>query len=232
MTDRDGIESRDHSGEEVARSANPGLDVKKQSVLRRARSLEAAAIAGIVFAVMAIAALLLLSRFPSLDRSDEEITAWFDDSTNQATLLIGLNLVAVSSVSFLWFLAVIRRRLGDLEDRFFGTVFLGAGLSYVAIWLIAGAALAGPAVATNVLGSGAVTNASASPGAGIGVGLLLVIGPRLQSVFMISTSTVILRSGILPHWLGIVGYLMALPMFLLPLITQPLGLGFQSGCSS
>ena len=43
---------------------------------------------------------------------------------------------------------------------------------------------------------------------------------------MISTSTVILRSGILPHWLGIVGYLMALPMFLLPLITQPLGLGF------
>jgi hypothetical protein len=126
----------------------------------------------------------------------------------------------------LWFLAVIRRRLGDLEDRFFGTVFLGSGLAYVAIWIIAGAALAGPAVAINVLGSGSVTNASASPGAGIGAGLLLVVGPRLQSVFMISTSTVILRSGILPRWLGIVGYMMALPMFLLPLITQPLGLGF------
>jgi hypothetical protein len=29
----------------------------------------------------------------------------------------------VSAVAFLWFVAVIRRRVGDREDRFFVTVF-------------------------------------------------------------------------------------------------------------
>jgi hypothetical protein len=98
VTDRNGAEAADHSSEGVTPSAKPGLGTTKQGLRHRARSLEAAGIAGMVFAVLAIVALLLLSRFPRLDQSDEEITAWFDDSANQAVLIIGLNLVAVSSV--------------------------------------------------------------------------------------------------------------------------------------
>ena len=178
------------------------------------------------YAVLAIGGLLLLSQFPSLDQSNEEITRWFDDSVNQSSLIIGLNLVAVSSVAFLWFVAVIRRRVGDLEDRFFSTVFIGSGMAYVAIWLVAGAVLAGPAVAASVLDARSVTEASASLAAGIGAGLLLIVAPRVQAVFVLTTSTVILRSRILPRWLAIVGYIVAVAMFLFPLVADPIGLVF------
>jgi len=141
---------------------DPDHDARPHRVGRHVRSLEAAAIAGGIYAVLAVVALSLLSRYPSLNQTDDEISAWFDDSANQSSLIIGLNLVAVSSIAFLWFVAVIRRRLGDLEDRFFGTVFLGSSIVYVAIWLVGGAVLAGPAVATTTLDSGSVSEASAS----------------------------------------------------------------------
>lgn len=205
---------------------NSDLDARQQRFRRRVRSLEAAAVAGVVYAVLTIGGLLLLAQFPSLDQSDEEITSWFENSANQSSLILGLNLVAVSSVAFLWFVAVIRRRVGDLEDRFFGTVFLGSGIAYIAIWLVAGAVLAGPAVATSVLDSGSVTEGSASLAAGIGAGLLLVVAPRVQAVFVLTTSAVILRSRVLPRWLAIVGYVVAIAMFLFPLVADPIGLVF------
>ena len=178
--------------------------------------------------MLAVVGLSLLSRYPSLNQTDDEITAWFDDSANQSSLIIGLNLVAVSAIAFLWFVAVIRRRLGDLEDRFFGTVFFGSAIVYVAIWLGGGAVLAGPAVATTTLDSGSVSEASASLAAGIGAALLLVVAPRVQAVFVLTTSTLILRSRVLPSWLAIVGYVIAVAMFVFPLVAEPLGLAFPT----
>jgi hypothetical protein len=203
-------------------------DARRQRIGRQVRSVEAAAVAGAIYAVLAVVGLSLLSRYPSLDGTEEEITAWFDDSTNQSSLVLGLNLVAFSSVAFLWFVAVIRRRLGDLEDRFFGTVFFGSSIAYVAIWLVGGAVLAGPAVAATVLDSTSVSEASASLAAGVGAGLLLVVAPRVQAVFVLTTSTLILRSRILPSWLAIVGYMIAMAMFVFPLVAEPLGLGFPT----
>jgi hypothetical protein len=204
------------------------LEARGQRVGRQVRSVEAAAVAGGVYSVLAVVGMLLLSRFPSLDGTEEEITAWFDDSANRSSSILGLNLVAVSSIAFLWFVAVIRRRLGDLEDRFFGTVFFGSAIVYVAIWLAGGAVLAGPAMAATVLDSGSVSEASASLAAGVGAGLLLVVAPRIQAVFVLTTSTLILRSRILPRWLAIVGYVIAVGMFVFPLVAEPLGLGFPA----
>jgi hypothetical protein len=207
---------------------DPDLDARPQRVGRRVRSVEAAAVAGGIYAVLAVVGLSLLSRYPSLDQTEDEITAWFDDSANQSSLIIGLNLVAVSSIAFLWFVAVIRRRLGDLEDRFFGTVFFGSAIVYVAIWLVGGAVLAGPALATARINSGSVSRASASLAGGIGASRLLVVAPRVQAVFVLTTSTLILRSRVLPSWLAIVGYVIAAGMFFFPLVMEPLGLGFPT----
>ena len=193
---------------------------------RQIRSLDAAAIAGVAYSVLAIIGVTMLSRFPDLAGTEAETTAWFDDSTHQTWLIVGLNLVSISAIAFLWFVAVIRRRLGDLEDRFFGTVFLGSSIVYVAIWLVGGAALAAPAVAANVLEGSSVSGASASLAGGIGAGLLLVVLPRVQAVFIFTTSTLILRSRILPRWLAIVGFTFGSVLFLIPLLASPIGLGF------
>ena len=42
-----------------------------------------------------------------------------------------------SGIAFLWFIAVVRHLIGDREDRFFATVFLGSGLLFVAMLFIA-----------------------------------------------------------------------------------------------
>jgi hypothetical protein len=56
-------------------------------------------------------------------------------------------------------------------------------------------------------------------------GILLVTAPRIQAVFIASTSTMFLRTGVMPNWLAYIGYAIALSMFVVPVVTTPLGLG-------
>jgi hypothetical protein len=193
---------------------------------RRALSIEAAAIAGVAYSVLTVVALIRLSRFPDLSVGEAELTAWYDDDAHQVWLIGALSLAAVGSIAFLWFVAVIRRRLGDSEDRFFATVFLSSGIVYVAVWLVGAGALAAPAVAMAQLDVASVSPDSASLAGGMGGSMIRVVAPRLQAVFIFSTSTVILRSRVLPSWLAVVGYLIGLTLLVVPLVTQPVGLAF------
>jgi hypothetical protein len=88
----------------------------------------AAAIAGILFALLYGAGLVLIRLSVPADQAAD--SAWLD--TNSRTLALALNLAPYAGIAFLWFIGVIRDRLGDLEDRFFATVFLGS------IWLRTG----------------------------------------------------------------------------------------------
>lgn len=191
-----------------------------------ARSVEAAAIAGIVYAVLTVVALGLLARTPSLSLDDERLTAWFDESGHRSSLIVGLNLAAVSSIAFLWFVAVIRRRIGENEDRFFSTVFLGSAIAYVVAWLVAAAAIAAPAVAVTLLDAATVSSSSATFADGFGAAVLLVVAPRLQAVFVFTTTTIVHRSRALPSWLAVVGYLFGVVLFVVPLVSRPIGLAF------
>jgi hypothetical protein len=190
------------------------------------RSVESAAIAGVVYAVLTIIALSLLREFPEAALSDDELAAWFDDSARQAARILGLNLASIAAIAFLWFVAVIRRRLGNLEDRFFGTVFLGSAILYLAIWMTAAVTLAAPAVAYQLFDGAAMDRGAATLLGGTSGAILLVAGPRVQAVFVFTTSTLFLRSGVVPRWLAFVGYAMGLVMFIVPLVAEPLGVGF------
>jgi hypothetical protein len=191
-----------------------------------ARSIAPAAIAGLVFAVLSVIALLLVNSAPDLSAPDPEISAWYSDPANRTSLTVGLSLSVVSAVSFLWFVAVIRRRIGDREDKFFATVFLGSGILLIGVMLLGAAALAGPAVTVD-LADGRVPDVSVmSAMAGLGTSFVLIVLPRLQAVFMISTSTLTLRTGAFSRSLAFLGYGLALVMFFMPIVLEPLGLAF------
>jgi len=166
---------------------------RRRQARRRARSVEAAAAAGIVYSLLTLFALFQLSRYPKLSLPEQELTAWFDDGQNRSLLTAALGASSVAAIAFLWFVAVIRRRLGDREDQFFATVFLGSGILHVTVSLIGAAAIAAPAIAMTVLDAAEVSPSSASLAGGLGAALLLVVGPRVQAVFIFTTSTVILR---------------------------------------
>ncbi len=77
----------------------------------RAVSVEQAAAAGIASSVLTVVGLMLLSQLPGLKLGDAALTAWFDDGGNRTVLILGQNLLSIAAVAFLWFVAVIRRRL-------------------------------------------------------------------------------------------------------------------------
>ena len=191
---------------------------------RPLRSIESAAVAGIVYSGLTVWALSVFSQVPDLGLSDAELTEFFTSTD----LVLGLNLAAFSSIAFLWFVAVVRRRIGDQEDRFFSTVFIGSATLYLAVWLVGASLLAAPAIALNLQPDGRITQGTETLAVGSGAALILVVAPRFQALFVIITSTLILRTGVLPRWLAILGYLVGAALFVVPTAYRYLGIGLPA----
>ena len=119
------------------RRARPGGSSTRPGIQLRAPW--AASIAGILFAVLFTAALLLLRTSPIVGAGDAELVRIFATGEDVTLFLAGLYLVPFAGIMFLWFIAVIRDQLGEREDRFFATVFFGSGLLFIALVFVAGA---------------------------------------------------------------------------------------------
>jgi hypothetical protein len=166
------------------------------------RTPRAAAVAGIIFSLLLIAALVLLEVSAPADPA--QAGSWLTSSTRRAAVAVALNLIPFAGIAFLWFIGVIRDRIGGREDRFFMTVFLGSGLLFIGMLFVA-AAVAGGLIA-------AASGSSSLPGPGtLALGrnatsiLLHVYCLRMAAVFTITTVTIGRRTQIIPRWLGIAG---------------------------
>jgi hypothetical protein len=181
--------------------------LRAESSLRTPR---AAAVAGIIFSVLLITALTLLRL--SAPPSPAVAGTWLTDSGHRAAVAIGLNLVPFAGISFLWFIGVLRDRIGEREDRFFATVFLGSGLLFVAMLFVA-------AAAAGALVAGATS--SALPGSGtlalgrnVATSLLNVYSMRMAAVFTLTTVTIARRTQIVSRWLTLAGLACALVLLI------------------
>src|SRR5438067_5149573 len=116
---------------------------------------KAAAVAGILFSILSIIVFALLRI--SVPADPYESGSWL--RTNSSTVIVALNLVPFAGIAFLWFIGVLRDRLGDGEDRFFSTVFLGSALLFLAM-LFASAAVLGAIVLTFANEAGQTGNSS------------------------------------------------------------------------
>jgi hypothetical protein len=185
------------------------LNQDKPLTRARLTTLRAAAIAGILFSLLLIASLVLIRL--SVPEDPQDAGEWLAGGWRNVSL--ALNLLPFAGIAFLWFIGVVRDRLGEREDRLFATVFLGSGLLFLAM-LFASAAVAG----------GVMKMYAATPGTLIESGLyafgrtvtyeiMNVYTMKMAGVFMITTSTLSLRTGIIPRWMAFLG--LALALFLL-----------------
>ena len=185
------------AGGPVTEELKAGDPLQAGSPLRTPR---AAAVAGIVFSVLLIAALVLLRL--SVPADPRVAGDWLSDSARRTAVLVALNLVPFAGIAFLWFIGVLRDRIGEREDRFFATVFLGSGLLFVAMMFVAAA-----------VGGGVIAEASSGPpGAGtLALGrnvtgiLLNVYAMRMAAVFTLTTVTIARRTAIVSRWLAVAG---------------------------
>jgi hypothetical protein len=175
----------------------------------RATTPRAAAVAGILFSVLLITSLILVRATVPAD--PQESGDWL--SHNWKTVNLALNLVPFAGIAFLWFIGVVRDRLGEHEDRFFATVFLGSGLLFLAM-LFASAAVAGGIISMFGVSPGKLVDSGLYAfGRTLVYELMTVYTMKMAGVFMMTTCTLSLRTGIFPRWMAFVG--VALALFLL-----------------
>jgi hypothetical protein len=180
-------------------------------VRRELRSPRSAAIAGILFSFLMFIGMILAYR--TVNAKPEDITRdWLETWSDTASLV--LTLVPFAGIAFLWFTGVIRDRLGDHEDRFFATIFLSSGIITVVLFFIWAAIF------------GALMNTTALAAVGLADDDIYVFGfalmnrivgnyaLRMAGVYMIAIGTLWSRTGVMPRWLTIVTYILALGFLL------------------
>jgi hypothetical protein len=182
------------------------------SVGRDLRAPRAAGVAGLAFAVLFTASLLLLQRSPGPGSTAESVEAWYLGDGARHLALVGLYLAPFCGIAFLWFMAVIRNRVGEREDMFFSTVFAGSGLLFVAMWFAAAAAVGAPLAAVRFQDAPAPSPDVVVLSRGLGYTLLFVYAVRVAAVFMIVASTIGIRTRTMPRWLVVAGYAIAVVM--------------------
>jgi len=180
----------------------------RNKVLTRAqlRTPNAAAIAGIVFSVLLLIIFSLLRISVPID--PQETGSWLRASSN--SVAFALNLIPFAGIAFLWFIGVLRDRLGPTEDRFFATVFFGSGLLYLAMLFSTGALtgaiiMASHAGPEDLIGSTTFRFARAAT-----YNIANIYMTKMASVFMLTTSTLAIGTGITPRAIAFLGYGMAI----------------------
>lgn len=187
-------------------------DVPPASRLPPGPPPRAVAISGVVFSALFIASVVLLRLAVPADPKDPG--KWLADPILRNWVRIALNMVPFTGIAFLWFMAVLRNRIGLLEDRFFATVFLGSGLLFVAMLFVA-AAISRGLLDTFGNDAGLPDRSEAYAFArGAAYALQNTFGMRMAAVFMFATSTIGLRTGVLSRWVSIVGFACGLALLL------------------
>jgi len=173
-----------------------------------------AGLAGIVFSVLFVASLLLLSVRPPAGLDENAFVDWFQTQGLALVTISALYLAPFAGIAFLWFIGVIRSRIGRDEDQFFATVFLGSGMLFVAMYWAAAAVLASLVAGNRYDAAPPLSAGRLEEVRSVAFSFLFVLAARAAAVFMIVTCSIARRTGIFPRPLTLAGYAIALVMLL------------------
>lgn len=179
--------------------------------LRRLTTPRAAAVAGILFSLLFAASLILIRT--SIPETLSEGTEWV--ATGSGRITAALVLMPFAGIAFLWFMGVVRDRLGTLEDQFFATVFFGSGLLFLAMVFVAMAIAGGILASSRSFSALSLQSDVIYFGRAVMLQISNVYALRMAGVFMISLGTIWLRTGLMPRWLAAITYLLALTLLLI-----------------
>ena len=111
------------------------MQVNRKEGKQRLTTPRSAALAGILFSVFFGTSLALIRLNPPESYSEMR-PGWREA---RAPIKFALVLMPFAGISFLWFVGVIRDRLGEHEDQFFSTVFFGSSLLFLSMVFVSSA---------------------------------------------------------------------------------------------
>jgi hypothetical protein len=195
----------------------------KRRPLRRAAQLPTVqlarltSISGIVFAALFAVAIFLVHTTPTLSATDAEITAYY---ASGSTLLVtvGLYLIPFAGIAFMWHAHCTRLLI---EARTSSPSAIPYGLQLVSgvlfvVLLFAGTASAGSVALLKDLSNAPLPSADFARGMlAVGYGMVFVYALRGAGMYALTTTTLLRNATILPKWLAVLSYLLALFLLLI-----------------
>jgi hypothetical protein len=178
----------------------------------RLKSPRAAAVAGILFAILFTVSVVLIRLAIPEELSGSATGAWLLGNTSAISL--ALTLLPFGGIAFLWFIGVVRDQLGKMEDQLFATVFFGSGLLFLAMMFVA-AAIAGGILNSVAIAPDVMNWNSVALFASVTANTVMrVYAIRMAGVFMIPMGTIWMRTGNMPRPFVFLTYGLALLMLL------------------
>jgi hypothetical protein len=177
---------------------------------REARSPRAAAVAGIAYSILIITVMLLTRRAGSIQ--PETFTRELLETYSGVFSVVFL-LVPFAGIALLWFTGVVRDLLGEQEDRFFSTIFFGSGIIHVLLLFVWGAFLG------TILRMKAIDTLGMDGDFSLEIFIFSIIlmnevignfALRMAGVYMTAIATLWTRTGLMPRWLTLATYLLAI----------------------
>ena len=171
------------------------------------KSPRVAAVNGVLFSLLSMTVMFFVQDLVTVAPTDIS-QEWLQ--TNYKTASRALMLTPFVGITFLWFTAVLRDWLVDWKDHFFSTVFLGSGILFVGMFFVWAGAFQ------------AVFKTYGLAGEKVVKGDFLVFGYmfmnevlgdytlRLMSVYMGSIATIWTLTAVMPRWIIIVTYIVAI----------------------
>ena len=190
--------------------------------VRRLTTPRAAGVAGVLFALLFGAALILIHT--ALPEGAAPGSQWSMGGSRR--LEVAAMLMPFAGIAFLWFMGVIRDGLGRFEDKFFATVFIGSGLLFLAMIFVSSGIGAGLEASGRTVVDTAAHSEVATFGQMVLISLSKTYAVRMGAVFMFSLATIWLKTGLMPRWLVIVTYLLAVMLIVASDISMWLTLAF------
>jgi hypothetical protein len=191
--------------------------------LRRLTTPRAAAFAGVLFAILFATALILIRT--ALPEGAAAGSQWLD--TGSTRLRVSSILMPFAGITFLWFIGVVRDGFGTFEDKFFSSVFIGSGLLFLAMIFVASAVGAGMVASTAAIDASHAT-AVATFARMMLLALTKTYALRMAAVFMMSLATIWLRTGLMPRWLVVLTYVLAVGLLIVSDISMWIALAFPA----
>jgi hypothetical protein len=190
-------------------------------------------IAGIAAAVLFVVG-LFMNNLPSADDSAIKIANYYNDGGKRAVIIIAAYLLWLAGLFFFWFIASLRTRLLAVEGApgRLTSIAFGGGIVFIAMLMVAASCFA--SVAGDItFGSekfASVDGARYLPELGYPI---LVIGGMFAAIAMIdATSILIVRTNVLPRWIGYFGFFAAVVLlfagFFIPMLAFVLWVLFVS----
>lgn len=180
------------------------------------RTAQLAAILGLAFVALYAISFFLLEATPLGRASGQELVDYYADGKNLTLTLAAMVLMPFAGIAFIWFMVALRAAAaatGRPVSRLVGHVHQATGIAFVALLFVATAAyIATPTV---------VDFAGAEPDPAVarvlpllGTTVLLFFAMRMAAMFVFTSSSIGLATGLLPKWFAYLGYVVGLALLL------------------